>query len=289
MGALRKLLPWTSATFIVGWLAIAGVPPFSGFWSKDEILLFAWDKSPLLWAVGFVAAILTAFYMSREVFMVFYGDAKWDRPLTEAAPELAADREAAGITGGHGVGPVEAIHPHESGWKMVTPLVVLAGLATVAGALNTPFVDKGKFLERWLEPVVSLGEAHVGTSAAGKWGLVAVTTIGALLGIAAAVVVYLRKRADLRAKVEQPILAKAWFYDRAVTAFAGGPGRKGFEGVAAFDRTVVDGAVNGVGTAVREGSGKGRLAQSGYVRNYALGLAVGAVLIAALLLSKAVY
>ncbi len=72
-GGLRKLMPITSATFIVGWLAIAGVPPFSGFWSKDEILAFAWEENKLLWLIGLLTAVLTAFYMSRQVFMTFYG------------------------------------------------------------------------------------------------------------------------------------------------------------------------------------------------------------------------
>ena len=289
MGGLRKLLPVTSATFIVGWLAIAGVPPFSGFWSKDEILLFAWQKSPALWVIGFVTAILTAFYMSRQVFLVFFGEPKWDRPLAEAAPDLAAEREAAGITGGHGVGSTEAIHPHESGWKMTTPLVVLAGLAAVGGFMNTPFWDKGKFLEHWLEPVVEFGEVHGTTGTGVKWGLALVAIVGALLGIAVAVAIYLGKRRDLRTKVEQPVLANAWFYDAAVTAFAGGPGRQAYEAVATFDRTVVDGAVDGVATVVREGSGKGRLTQTGYVRNYAVGIAIGAVVLAILLLSKAAF
>ena len=72
-GGLYKLMPITSATFIIGWLAIAGVPPFSGFWSKDEILAYAYDHNPILWALGLVTAILTAFYMSRQVFMTFFG------------------------------------------------------------------------------------------------------------------------------------------------------------------------------------------------------------------------
>ena len=289
MGALRKLLPITSATFIVGWLAIAGVPPFSGFWSKDEILLLAWQKSPALWAIGFVTAVLTAFYMGRQVFMVFFGEPRWDRPLAEAVPELAAERAASGVPEGHGVGPAGEIHPHESPWLMTLPLVALAGLAAVGGFLNTPLWDKGKFLGHWLEPVVELGEVHVTQSAGVKWGLAVVATIGGLLGIAGAFAVYIRKRQDLAAKVEQPVLVKGWFYDSAITAFMGGPGRKAFDAVAWFDRTVIDGAVNGVATVVREGSDKGRLVQTGYVRNYALGLAAGAVVVAALLLSKAVY
>jgi NADH-quinone oxidoreductase subunit L len=84
MGALRAFMPVTAATFIVGWLAIAGVPPFSGFWSKDEILLFAWQESPALWAVGLVTALLTAYYMSRQVFLVFFGDARWRDEATTA-------------------------------------------------------------------------------------------------------------------------------------------------------------------------------------------------------------
>ena len=76
-GGLQKLMPITAATFIIGWLAIAGVPPFAGFWSKDEILLSAWDKGGingfLLWALGLLTALLTAFYMSRQVFMTFFG------------------------------------------------------------------------------------------------------------------------------------------------------------------------------------------------------------------------
>src|SRR5207248_1021670 len=78
MGGLRKFLPITSACFIVGWLAISGVPPLSGFWSKDEILAAAWHKSWVLWLVGVLTALLTAFYMTRQVIMVFFGRARWD-------------------------------------------------------------------------------------------------------------------------------------------------------------------------------------------------------------------
>ena len=97
MGALRKLMPITAATFIVGWLAIAGVPPFAGFWSKDEILLFALDKSPVLWALGLVTALLTAYYMTRQVIMVFFGEARWKDAGRGArrARRLQAAREPA--------------------------------------------------------------------------------------------------------------------------------------------------------------------------------------------------
>src|SRR6202008_392315 len=83
MGGLRKVMPITAATFIVGWLAIAGIPPFAGFWSKDEILLAAYESNKVLWAIGLVTALLTAFYMSRQVFMVFFGEPRWDAQLDD--------------------------------------------------------------------------------------------------------------------------------------------------------------------------------------------------------------
>ncbi|CAN5912749.1 hypothetical protein BH23ACT2_BH23ACT2_10130 [soil metagenome] len=324
MGALRALLPITGVTFIIGWLAIAGVPPFAGFWSKDEILLFAWDMSPALWAVGLITAVLTAFYMSRQVFLVFFGEAKWDRPLDEAAPDLARERglvlQPAGRVDGdgegepavaagvadfedpsptrhnvyesghrpHGVGPREAIHPHESPWLMTLPLVVLAALAATGGLLNIPIWDATLHLEHWLYPVVTFDEAHPSVATGTKIGLAVVATIGALAGIAAAVAVYLNKRKGLAARIEKPLFAHGWYYDSSLTSFVGGPGRKAFEAMAWFDRTIVDGAVNGAGTLVRGTGARGRLSQSGFVRNYALLLAVGALIVAGLLISQAV-
>ena len=289
MGRLRKLMPITAATFMVGWLAIAGVFPFAGFWSKDEILLFAYDKSPVLWVVALVTAILTAFYMSRQVFMVFFGEAKWDKPIDEAAPELAAEREAAGVHEGHGVGPSGPIHPHESPWIMLLPLVILAGLAALGGLLNIPLQERLLSLEHWLEPVVHFGQSQVQDRTGVKVTLALVASVGSLLGIALAVPVYFKRRAPIADKIERPFFAKGWFYDSSIAAFMGGPGRKAFEAITWFDKHVVDGAVNGVGSIVRDSSGKARVAQTGFVRNYALFLALGAVVITVLLLSKAVY
>ncbi len=83
MGGLAKLMPITAMTFIVGWLAIAGVPPFSGFWSKDEILLYAWNENVALWAIGLVTALLTAFYMTRQVILTFFGRTRYFDPTAE--------------------------------------------------------------------------------------------------------------------------------------------------------------------------------------------------------------
>ena len=178
MGALRKLMPITAAAFIVGWLAIAGVPPFAGFWSKDEILAFAYDESPALWVLGLVTALLTAFYMSRQVFLVFFGEARWNDPLPGEDPEEAR----------------EEIHPHESPWTMTLPLVVLAGLAAVAGFINLPFTDDSQVFEHWLEPVVEVGEAHLSLSGGAQWALAVGSVVAGLIGIALAWAIYLRKR-----------------------------------------------------------------------------------------------
>src|SRR4029453_18400975 len=132
MGALRKLLPITAATFIVGWLSIAGVPPFSGFWSKDEILTAAWaspgPQGKGLWAIGLVTALITAYYMSRQVYLVFFGEHRQDEVEPEPEPESATVPVAAAAAGAGGPGRGHGGEPHESPWIMTLPLVVLAVL-----------------------------------------------------------------------------------------------------------------------------------------------------------------
>jgi NADH-quinone oxidoreductase subunit L len=257
MGGLRKLMPVTAVTFIIGWLAIAGIPPFAGFWSKDDILLAAFHKSPALWFVGFVTALLTAFYMSRQVFMVFFGKPNFDE---------------------------HEVHPHESPWTMALPLVVLAGLSIGGGALNLPFSHDTKFLEQWLAPVVEASETTFSIAGTTQTGLAIGTAVLCALAIVGAAQIYLRHK---RAPIEPEILAHAWYYDEAVSAFVAGPGEAAFEGTAEFDRGVVDGAVDGVAALVRFGASKLRLAQTGYVRNYALGIAVGAFVLVGLFLTRA--
>ncbi|MET0882571.1 MAG: NADH-quinone oxidoreductase subunit L [Acidimicrobiales bacterium] len=258
MGALRKVMPITAAAFIVGWLAIAGVPPFAGFWSKDEILAFAYDESPALWVLGLITALLTAFYMSRQVFLVFFGQARWNDPLPGEDPEE----------------PREEIHPHESPWTMTLPLIVLAGLAAVAGFINLPFTDDSQVFEHWMEPVVEVGEAHLSLSGGAQWALAVGSVVAGLIGIALAWAIYLRKRIR---PVEPEILAHAWYIDETIARTVDGPGEAAFEGTATFDRVVIDGAVNGTGSLIRGLGERLRVVQSGYVRSYALAVALGAV------------
>jgi NADH-quinone oxidoreductase subunit L len=252
MGALRKVMPITAFTFIIGWLAIAGVPPFAGFWSKDDILLAAYDKSPVLWLVGLVTALLTAYYMTRQVILVFYGKARWHDAHQEH--------------GAHG-----DFQPHESPKIMLLPLVVLAGLSILGGAINLPFKKTTEKLTIWLEPVLG---SHESTTA--KVPLAVVATVVALIGIGASIMVYAKHRAK---PIEPAILAEGWHYDQAVSAFMGGPGRAGFEAVAWYDKTIIDGGVNGIGRLVRGAAQKIRTVQSGNVRNYAAAIGVGVVVL----------
>jgi NADH-quinone oxidoreductase subunit L len=298
MGALRKLMPVTAATFIVGWLAIAGVPPFAGFWSKDEILLAAWnngDTGKVLWGIGLVTALLTAFYMGRQVFMVFFGRANWASDASEEAgagaesaagdlgEETVATEPAAGAeatAGAHAAGHPE---PHESPWLMTVPLVVLAVLSFAGGGINLPFVSDTKVLEHWLEPVVGANEVHVDVATGTKVGLAVVAVAAALVGIAAAYTLYLRRRTR---PTEPAVLAHAWYYDESIAAFVDGPGEASFEGVAAFDRTVIDGGAVGVaGVVQRIGRGL-RHVQTGFVRSYALGVAAGVIVLLGYFVSR---
>jgi NADH-quinone oxidoreductase subunit L len=266
MGALRKAMPITAGTFIIGWLAIAGVPPFSGFWSKDEILLHAWENSPALWAIGLVTALLTAYYMSRQVFLVFFGDERWNDTRDGEHAE------------GHDV------HPHESPWTMTLPLVVLALLAIAGGAINLPFTPKTQLLERWLRPVIEAAEVHSTASTGLKVGLAAIAVGAGLAGIVVAYLVYIRKRVEA---VEPDVLLHAWHVDEGIAALVGGPGRAAAAFTAdVIDKQGIDGAVNGVGVLVREGGTRLRVVQSGYVRSYALGIAGGAVLLLGWFISR---
>ncbi|NQV96311.1 MAG: NADH-quinone oxidoreductase subunit L [Acidimicrobiaceae bacterium] len=261
MGALRKVMPITAFTFIIGWLAIAGVPPFAGFWSKDEILLYVYANNRGLYVVGLVTALLTAYYMTRQVIMVFYGKAKWSDHSAEH--------------GAHG-----DLTPRESPRVMLVPLVVLALLSTVGGAMQLPFSKNLHFLGSWLAPVVEESEAQIhGTWAyQNKYLLLAVAILVAFVGIVASIAVYAK---SLVRTVEPKILEQAWYYDNAASQVVSGPGAASFNLIAWVDTNIVDGIVNGVGELVRSLAGSLRRVQSGFVRAYALLISLGAVVMLA--------
>jgi NADH-quinone oxidoreductase subunit L len=268
MGALRKLMPVTAITFIIGWLAIAGVPPFAGFWSKDEILLYVYANNRGLYVVGLLTALLTAYYMTRQVIMVFYGEAKW--------------KDHAHDHGAHG-----DFEPHESPKIMLFPLIVLAGLSVVGGAMQLPFSKKLHFLEHWLAPVVEESEADIHKTWAyeNKYVLLVVAILIAATGIAAAFAVYGKKTVKA---VEPRVLEQAWFYDAGAAKLVGGPGRAAFNAVAWADSRIVDGAVNGTATLVRNVAGQVRKSQNGFTRVYAALMAVGAVALLAWFLFRGI-
>jgi NADH-quinone oxidoreductase subunit L len=264
MGALRKYMPVTAATFIVGWLAIAGIPPFAGFWSKDDILLAAYHKSPILWAFGLVTALMTAYYMSRQVYLVFFGKERF-----LGGHDEHPDGEEAAHADDHGHGH----EPHESPWVMTLPLVVLATLSFVGGGLNLPFTEKTEVLHNFLHPVFGEALADVHSSGAMKLVLAAIATTGAVIGILVA-------RAKWSQTAENPslepaLLANAYNVDTIVDTIVVKPSRAAADASQAIDTNVVDGAVNGVATLVAKGGGYLRKAQTGYVRSYALIVAGG--------------
>jgi NADH-quinone oxidoreductase subunit L len=232
--------------------------------------------------------------MSRQVFMVFFGKARWDeaRPAPDAASPAPApvavgaavntlDDTDAGHPHASGVHP-----PHESVWLMTVPLIVLSIGGLLGGLLNLPFTDDLQFLSRWLDPVVGEAEHQLTLSGAAQWAFAIISSLVAIAGIGLAYLVYERHR--LKA-VEPEILAHAWYYDDAVSAFVGGPGREGFDDVLWFDEHVVDGAVNGIGKE-SAAAGRGlRVLQSGFVRNYALGIALGAVALLGWFVARGVF
>jgi NADH-quinone oxidoreductase subunit L len=293
-------MPITAATFIVGWLAIAGVPPFSGFFSKDEILLFAYAENPALWLVGLVTALLTAFYMSRQVFLVFFGEERFtiepghasvpedqthEEPATADEPAAGEEAEALSAPETADAPQAHVLHdaPHESPATMTIPLVVLALLALVGGVIQLPFTSDLHFLEEWLHPVLGDNEAHLDVATGTKVGLAGLAVVAGAIGIAMAYAIYIRK---VRRPVEPEILAEGWYYDSSISAFMDKPGRAAFETTATFDRTVVDGAVNGVGALARRAGRALQPAQSGFVRSYALGVGLGAVVLLAYFIAQ---
>ncbi len=267
MGGLRKYMPITAGTFIVGWLAIAGIIPFAGFWSKDEILAKAWFHHDYgLWAVGAIAALLTAFYMTRQVWLVFYDGERWrDAP---AGAETEAHHE---------------VHePHESPWIMTLPLVALAGLTVFGGLVDLPFINyHANRLDTWLAPIAQAG--HEASSFGLALGL---STIALVLGVVGIIVGRAVYKNGLEPDGTDPgverlggfanVLANAYYLDVGLARFVSGPvtwfARLLSDGV---DRDVIDGAVNGIARGAREAGGGLRRIQTGLVRNYALAIMIG--------------
>jgi NADH-quinone oxidoreductase subunit L len=325
MGGLRVLMPVTFVAYIAGWLSLAGVPPFSGFWAKDEILAYAWQQNKALWAVGIAAAFLTAMYIGRQFFMVFTGPARWPEFMaaiandgttvpgdasgepdstgeatdaTDATDEAAlAGAASVALVTGAGVEaspddvdfhPLpEGFTPHESPWTMTVPLVVLAGLAAVGGLISLPVVPQLEFLYDWLKPVFAGSATTLELSNATVYALLVFSSLVALAGTGVAVWVWYLGRGNA-ARLAPAVLRNAWYYDDAVASVVGGPGTDGFSAVATFDSNVVDSAVGGVGGGASRLGQWLRHSQDGNVRRYALAIGIGSVLALAFMLTRVV-
>jgi NADH-quinone oxidoreductase subunit L len=262
MGGLRKNLTVTHLTFLVGCIAIAGIPPFSGFFSKDEILAAAYGKSPIYYVIGVFTALLTAFYMFRLYATTFLGQFRGTH-----------DQEH---------------HLHESPSAMTIPLIVLALLAATAGFLGIPeiFAPHAHWLEHFLAPVFAGSEAlpsvaakHAAVAEHGaglEWALMGISVAVALIGTLSAVF-----RFSSKPQLEEPtgfakVLANKWYVDEFYDAIIVKP----LDALAKFfngfvERSVIDGIVNGIGRLVQYGSRQIRLLQSGQVGGYVLLMVIG--------------
>ena len=262
MGGLRTHMPWTHRTFLVGTIAIAGIPPLAGFFSKDAILWGDWNYAhygKILWAVGVVAAAFTSFYMFRLVILTFYGSPRY----TEH----------------------DVHHVHESPKSMVLPLVVLAGLSIVAGFVGVPRALHGNdVIEHFVTPEAP--ETESPETANTELLLMAASTAAALGGLFTAYLFYsarpeLPEQLATKAHAMYSILTNKYYVDEIYDAIIVMPVvQTSREFLWKFvDVSVIDGAVNGVGKVVRGSAGGLRHMQSGYVRTYAGWILLGGVLV----------
>ncbi len=287
LGGLRKFMPFTAVGFGIAWLTIAGLPPFSGFWAKDGVLAAAFfDHNYAVWAIGLLAALLTGFYMTRETMLVFAGPERF-RPA-EALEHAPAEHDiTASPTVDYGMpaAPAHMQHePHEGTLTMILPVVVLAGLAMVAGVLELPFHGL-EFLGTWLEPTFAGIEAPHPSSFLSGFALSMLAVVVGVTGIVLALKLYRRGLEDPEV---DPIDAKlgafgrlfghAWYYDEGLAAAVGGPIRRSALWLAeVFDQKIIDGGVNGVAKLFGSAGTGMRKFQTGLVRQYALGIVLGMV------------
>jgi NADH-quinone oxidoreductase subunit L len=265
MGGLRKYLPVTSVTMGIATLAIAGVPPLAGFWSKDEILASTFGRGGffvVLWVMGLVTALLTAFYMTRQFILVFLGESRFD-----------ADHQ-----------------PRESPRSMTGPLAILAVLSVIGGFLNTPLRSA---LEHFLEPSFEgVAQAHPPEGFLSFLLLAGLSVAAGLAGVAMAWLTYggapaVRERFEAGLRPLWRMWEQGYRVDDLYGATLVKPGRRVSE-VAAFsvDLPIIDGLVNGLAKLTRLVGTRLRPLQSGLVRSYGLVFAGGAVGLIVFLLAR---
>jgi len=286
MGGLWRKIPWTMVTFVAGWLAIIGFPFTSGFFSKDHILEAAYGAGEnAIWILALVATVLTGFYMTRLVYLTFFGPSRVS----------------------------EGIHPHESPPSMVFPLVLLA-----VGSLGMGFLgaspEAGRF-QTFIAPATSseIWHVEVGSSVGGTEGaeqhdiltgfphregglsagaLSTMATVAGLGGALLALFMYGGRRFDWQARRERPSMVwqtvrNKLYVDDVYQFVFTGLGKVGATTLAyVVDLKIIDGAVNNIGVLTARLAGIGRKVQTGFVRSYALAIVGGTVILIGLLLGR---
>ena len=258
MGGLFGKMRVTAITMGIATLAIAGIPPLAGFWSKDEILASAFERGgwfSALWIIGLITALITAFYMSRQWVLVFLGEPRWG----------------------------DDKHPHESPRVMTVPLIILAGLSIVGGLINTPFRTS---LEHFLEPSFELVQLQHPPEGWLMFAILAgLSVFAGLVGVAVGLLTYREPMQRWRRFEEtfEPLWGtweQAYRVDDIYGQVIVAPGKK-LADVSAFgvDTGIIDGAVNGVGRVVRDIGQWARPLQTGFVRNYGVLFLGGALVV----------
>lgn len=254
-GALKGVMVVTFITFMAGYLAIIGIPPFSGFWSKDEIIHAAFERNWVIGAAAILAAGITGFYMTRMIAMTFFGKKRWE----------------------------DDAHPHESPAVMTIPLVILALGSTFLGMALLFWGD----IEKWLEPVV--GYESVPTPLP-TWVYIVVTLVVVIIGAIIGWVMYARKEVPIEAPRGSVLTraARQDLYGDAVNdVLVVQPTYRTADALTTFDNKAVDGFVNWTATFVGDLSKRLRRSQTGFARSYALSMVGGAiVLLVALILVR---
>jgi NADH-quinone oxidoreductase subunit L len=272
-GGLRKVMPVTYVTFLAGYLAIIGIPPFSGFFTKDGIIEACFDKGgtsgAILGTAAIIGAAITGFYMTRMVLMTFMGKPRWEQ---EVSPERRETPEA----GTAGAAP----HPHESPAVMIWPMIVLAIGSVVVGG----FLVINNRLANFLAPVI--GQAPAIHALFNLTSLVTLAVV--LLGVAGAWAMYGRVEVPAIAPPGR-LLTRAARQDLYGDAFNESvlmrPGQWLTRLSVYFDNRGVDGLVNTTAALIGGTSGRWRRLQTGFVRSYALSMLAGGVILVALLLA----
>jgi NADH-quinone oxidoreductase subunit L len=268
MGGLRKALPITFITFLIGCLAISGIPPFSGFFSKDEILEHAFQHNKILWAMGLLTAFLTAFYMFRLLFLTFFG-------------EFRGTEE-------------QKHHLHESPASMTLPLIVLAILAAVGGFMGAPMFVGKHYLADYLAPLFTYSQRLNPEAFASELDhgtelkLIGASVSVAVLGILFAYVQYVSRRVrpaedDAQRSAPESLIYHKYYIDELYNGIFVRPVMGLSKGLYRFvEQGLIDPIVNGFGRVTLGGGQLLRYVQTGFVGLYLILMVVGIVLILAL-------